>query len=95
MRSLHLRVDVVGISTASICKTHSERLAHPFFALGGSVGLSRNNVYQPVKALKEHGTITNSSAIVDLDEFGLTLLVLIQMGISYHDVEWWKTILDS
>jgi DNA-binding Lrp family transcriptional regulator len=74
---------------------HSERLAHPFSALGRSVGLSCNTVYQPVKVFKEHGSITNSYAIIDLDEFGLTLHVLIQMGISYHDVEWWKTILDS
>ena len=63
-----------------------------FDVLAVPVGLSRNVVWQSVKALEEHGFIKGRVAIADPEKLGPTLLVFIQIRTSHHDVEWWKKL---
>jgi len=59
--------------------------------LADKVGLSQNACWRRLKALREGGVITGSTARLDREKLGLGLVVFVMIRTRHHSADWLKT----
>ncbi len=59
--------------------------------LAERIGLSQNACWRRLKALREAGIITGTSARLDREKLGLDLVVFVMIRTRHHSADWLKT----